>query len=71
MSCHTKSCHLLRTCDATVLYVYIRCCCVVQAVVTPGTLLNTLWQAVPSFRGYCQQDAQEFLWYGQDTHTHF
>ena len=33
------------------------------AVVTPHTVLTSIWHHVPSFRGYCQQDAQEFLWY--------
>ena len=33
------------------------------AVVTPHTVLSAVWTHIPSFRGYCQQDAQEFLWY--------
>uniref|UniRef100_A0A1X7UZS1 ubiquitinyl hydrolase 1 n=1 Tax=Amphimedon queenslandica TaxID=400682 RepID=A0A1X7UZS1_AMPQE len=33
------------------------------AVVTPHTVLSAIWTHIPSFRGYCQQDAQEFLWY--------
>ena len=33
------------------------------AVVTPHTVLNAIWQLIPSFHGYTQQDAQEFLWY--------
>ena len=33
------------------------------AVVTPHTVLTAVWSHVPAFRGYCQQDAQEFLWY--------
>lgn len=32
------------------------------AVVTPHTILTSVWQHMPSFRGYCQQDAQEFMW---------
>ena len=32
------------------------------AVVTPHAVLNAVWRLVPSFRGYSQQDAQEFLW---------
>lgn len=31
------------------------------AVVTPHTVLNAIWQLIPSFHGYTQQDAQEFL----------
>jgi ubiquitin carboxyl-terminal hydrolase 44/49 len=31
------------------------------ATVTPHTFLNTVWKAVPSFYGFSQQDAQEFL----------
>lgn len=33
------------------------------AVVTPHAVLNAIWQLIPSFSGYSQQDAQEFLWY--------
>ena len=32
------------------------------AVVTPHTVLTAIWHHIPTFRGYCQQDAQEFLW---------
>lgn len=32
------------------------------AVVTPHALLNAVWELTPCFRGYTQQDAQEFLW---------
>ena len=32
------------------------------AVVTPHTVLNSVWRLMPSFHGYTQQDAQEFLW---------
>ena len=32
------------------------------AVVTPHAVLNAVWRLVPAFRGYSQQDAQEFLW---------
>lgn len=32
------------------------------AVVTPHTILTAIWHHIPTFRGYCQQDAQEFLW---------
>lgn len=31
------------------------------AVVTPHTVLTAIWHHIPTFRGYCQQDAQEFL----------
>jgi ubiquitin carboxyl-terminal hydrolase 44/49 len=31
------------------------------AVVTPHAVLNAVWRLVPAFRGYSQQDAQEFL----------
>ena len=31
------------------------------AVVTPYSLLELVWQLIPSFRGYKQQDAQELL----------
>lgn len=33
------------------------------AVVTPHTVLNSVWRLIPSFHGYTQQDAQEFLWW--------
>jgi ubiquitin carboxyl-terminal hydrolase 44/49 len=36
------------------------------AVVTPSSLLYTLWKCVPKFRNYQQQDAQEFLCYLRD-----
>eukprot|EP01135_Chromosphaera_perkinsii_P004215 Nk52_evm4s272 gene=Nk52_evmTU4s272 len=31
------------------------------AVVTPNTMMKTVWKLIPQFRGYSQQDAQEFL----------
>lgn len=31
------------------------------AIVSPHGILSAVWQLIPSFRGYCQQDAQEFL----------
>ncbi|PIK50165.1 putative ubiquitin carboxyl-terminal hydrolase 44-like [Apostichopus japonicus] len=31
------------------------------AIVSPHGILSAAWQLIPSFRGYCQQDAQEFL----------
>ena len=31
------------------------------AVVTPGSLVRALWQTLPNFRSYAQQDAQEFF----------
>jgi len=31
------------------------------AVVTPHTVLNSVWRLIPTFHGYTQQDAQEFL----------
>ena len=34
-----------------------------MSLVIPQGFLHALWSAVPSFRGYRQQDAQEFLWY--------
>jgi ubiquitin carboxyl-terminal hydrolase 44/49 len=32
------------------------------SVVTPHTVLTSIWRHIPSFRGYIQHDAQEFLW---------
>jgi len=32
------------------------------AVVTPHAVLDAVWTLIPSFHGYTQQDAQEFLW---------
>lgn len=32
-----------------------------RTVVSPSSLLYTIWTALPSFKGYRQQDAQEFL----------
>lgn len=32
-----------------------------RAVVSPNNFLYTIWTALPSFKGYRQQDAQEFL----------
>ena len=32
------------------------------AMVTPHAVLNAVWRLIPSFSGYSQQDAQEFLW---------
>ncbi|KAF5397697.1 hypothetical protein PHET_08955 [Paragonimus heterotremus] len=32
-----------------------------RAVVSPSNLLYTIWTALPSFKGYRQQDAQEFF----------
>ena len=44
------------------------------AVVTPHTVLNSVWRLIPSFHGYTQQDAQEFLWWvihsSSIVHTH-
>ena len=31
------------------------------AVVSPNALLQAVWSYIPAFRGYSQQDAQEFL----------
>ncbi|MBN3299677.1 UBP44 hydrolase, partial [Amia calva] len=31
------------------------------ALVSPFAMLNSVWQLIPAFRGYAQQDAQEFL----------
>ncbi len=61
-TCHVTSCHI--SSHHSIMYIGF---CVLQAVVTPGSLLNTLWQKVPSFHGYSQQDAQEFLWCGLHT----
>ena len=32
------------------------------ALVSPHKMLNAVWQMIPFFKGYSQQDAQEFLW---------
>ena len=32
------------------------------ALVSPHKMLNAVWQIIPFFKGYSQQDAQEFLW---------
>ena len=31
------------------------------ALVSPFAMLHSVWQLIPAFRGYAQQDAQEFL----------
>ncbi|XP_077986506.1 ubiquitin carboxyl-terminal hydrolase 44-like [Glandiceps talaboti] len=31
------------------------------AIVSPHAILSSVWQLIPSFKGYSQQDAQEFL----------
>ena len=33
-----------------------------QAIVTPLAVLHAVWKLIPSFLGYSQHDAQEFLW---------
>lgn len=32
------------------------------ALVTPHAVLNAVWRMIPTFHGYTQHDAQEFLW---------
>ena len=32
------------------------------ALVSPHAMLNAVWRMIPFFKGYAQQDAQEFLW---------
>ncbi|CAH8557764.1 unnamed protein product [Heterobilharzia americana] len=32
-----------------------------RSIVSPNNLLNTVWATLPTFKGYKQQDAQEFL----------
>ena len=39
------------------------------AVVTPHTVLNSVWRLIPTFHGYTQQDAQEFLWWVGGIHA--
>ena len=34
-----------------------------STVVSPHNMLYTVWNIIPFFRGYSQQDAQEFLSY--------
>ena len=34
-----------------------------STVVSPHNMLYTVWNNIPFFRGYSQQDAQEFLSY--------
>lgn len=32
------------------------------AIVSPHKMLDAVWSIIPFFKGYTQQDAQEFLW---------
>ena len=32
------------------------------ALVSPHQMLYAIWRLIPFFKGYAQQDAQEFLW---------
>ena len=33
------------------------------AIVSPHSLLHAVWNVIPFFKGYTQQDAQEFMWW--------
>ena len=37
--------------------------CGKYAIVSPHRMLDAVWQLIPFFKGYSQQDAQEFLWW--------